>query len=58
MTELILIGDRTRQSMVEGNDVQSGMYVNSETGFASRRIVKGVDRLLYISDTDMEEGHR
>jgi hypothetical protein len=31
---------------------------NSETGFGSLRIVKGVDRLIYISDTDMEQGHR
>jgi hypothetical protein len=31
---------------------------NSETGFGSLRIVNGVDRLIYISDTDMEEGHR
>jgi len=44
--------------MVEGKDVKVVMNENSETGFASLRIVKGVDRLIYISDTDMEEGHR
>jgi len=34
------------------------MYKNSETGFDRLRIVKGVDRLIYISDTDLEEGHQ
>jgi len=34
------------------------MYVNSETDLNSLRIVKVVDRLIYISDTDMEKGHR
>jgi len=34
------------------------MCLNSETGFGSFRIVQGVDRLIYISDADMEEGHR
>jgi len=33
-------------------------YENSEIDFGSLRIVKGVDHLIYISDTDMEEGHR
>jgi hypothetical protein len=33
-------------------------YENSETGLGSLRVVKGVDRLIYISDTNMEEGHR
>jgi len=33
------------------------MYVNSKTGFGSLRIVKGVDRLIYISDIDIEEEH-
>jgi len=33
-------------------------YENSTAGFGSLRIVKGVDHLIYISDTDMEEGHR
>jgi len=31
-------------------------YENSETGFGSLTIVKGVDCLIYISDTDMQEG--
>jgi len=44
--------------MVEGKDDEAVRYVNSETGFDSFRIVKGVDRLLNISNTDMEEGHR
>ena len=44
--------------MVEGKDHKAVMYVNSEIGFGSLRIVKGMDRLIYISDTDMEEGHR
>ena len=44
--------------MVEGKDDEAVTCVNSETGFASLRIVKGVDRLIYISDTDMEERHR
>jgi len=44
--------------MVEGKDDQAVAYVNSETGFGSLRIVKGLDRLIYISDTDTEEGHR
>jgi hypothetical protein len=37
---------------------KAATYENTETGFDSLRIVKGVDRLIYISDTDMEEGHR
>jgi len=44
--------------MVEGKDDEEVTYVNFEMGFGSVRIVKGVDRLIYISDTDMEEGHR
>jgi len=44
--------------MVGGKDDKAVTYVNSETGFVSLKIVKGVDRLIYISDTDMEEGHR
>ena len=44
--------------MVEGKDDEAVMYVNSEAGFGSLRIVKGVDRLIYISDTHMEEEHR
>jgi len=44
--------------MVEGKDDKAVTCLNSETGFGSLRIVKGVDRLLYISDADMEEGHQ
>jgi len=33
-------------------------YENSKTGFGSLRIVKGVDRLIYISDSDMQKGQR
>jgi hypothetical protein len=31
---------------------------HSRTGFGSPRIVKGVDCLISISDTDMGEGHQ
>jgi hypothetical protein len=44
--------------MVDAKDDKAGTYVNSETGFDSLRIVKGVDHLICISDTDMEEGYR
>jgi len=44
--------------MVEGKNDEVVTHVNSEIGFDSFRIVKGVDRLVYISETDMEEGHR
>jgi len=43
--------------MVAGKDDKAVTYVDSETGLGSRIIVKGVDRLIYISDTDLEEGH-
>jgi len=43
--------------MVEALDEEAVTYENSETGFGSLRIVKGVDHLIYISDTDWEEGH-
>jgi hypothetical protein len=43
--------------MVEGKDDQDVTYVNSWTGYHSLKIVKSVDNLIYISDTDMEEGH-
>jgi len=35
--------------MVEGKDDKAVTYVNSETGFGSLRIVKGMDSLIYIS---------
>jgi len=41
--------------MVEDKDEEAVMYVNSKTGFGSLWIVKGVDHLIYISETDMEE---
>jgi hypothetical protein len=52
------MGVGTRPSMVEGKDDEEVMYVNSETGSDRLRIFKGVDRLIYISDTDPEEGYR
>ena len=42
--------------MVETKDDKGSTHENSETGFGSLRIVNGVDRLIYISDTNMEEG--
>jgi hypothetical protein len=39
--------------MVEGKDDKAVTYENSETGFGSHRIVKGVDCLIYIGDTDV-----
>jgi hypothetical protein len=44
--------------MVKGRDDRAVTWVNSETGFGSLWIVKGVDRRIYISETDMEERHR
>ena len=44
--------------MVESNDDKAVTYENSQTGFGSLRIVMGVDRLIYICDTDIEDGHR
>jgi hypothetical protein len=38
--------------------IKAVTYDNSETGFCSLRIVMGVGRLIYITDTDLEEGHR
>jgi len=43
--------------MVQGKDDEGVTYVNSEIGFGSLRIVKGVDRLIYISNAEMEERH-
>jgi hypothetical protein len=42
--------------MVEGKDDQAVSYVNSESSFGCHMIVNGVDHLIYISDTDIEEG--
>jgi len=44
--------------MVEAKDDAIVTYENSYADFGSLRIVMGVDRLIYISDTDMEEGHQ
>lgn len=33
------------------------MYVNCETSFGSLRIVKGVNHLIYSSNTNTEKGH-
>jgi hypothetical protein len=38
-------------------DHKGSTYVNSEVGFGSVRIANDVDRVIYISDTVMEEGH-
>jgi hypothetical protein len=35
--------------MVDGNDDKAVTYVYSETGFASLRIVMGVQSLMYMS---------
>jgi hypothetical protein len=43
--------------MVESKDDKAVTCENSETGFGSHRIVKGVDRLIYIDNPDLEEGH-
>jgi len=43
--------------MVVDKDDKAVRYVNPEIGFGSLRIVKCVDRLIYIIDTNMEEGH-
>jgi hypothetical protein len=44
--------------MVECEDDKEVTYLNSETGFGSLRIVNGVDRMIYISDTNIQERHR
>jgi hypothetical protein len=44
--------------MVEGKNDKAVTYVNPETGFGCLRIVKGVNCPIYISDTDIVEGHR
>jgi len=44
--------------MVEDMDDEAVTNVNSEIGCDSPRIVKGVDCLIYISSTDMDEGDR
>jgi hypothetical protein len=44
--------------MVEARMKEAVTNENFETGFGSLRIVKDVDRLIYICNTNMEEGHR
>jgi len=44
--------------MVEARMTKAVTNENSVTDFDSLRIVKSVDRQMYISDTDKEEGHR
>jgi len=44
--------------MVEARMTKAIMNENSKIGFGNLRIGKGVDRLVYISDSDMEEGDR
>jgi len=58
MTYSILPGVSTRPVMTEGKDAETIPYVNSGTCFGNVRIDKGVDRLIYICDTNMEDGHR
>jgi uncharacterized ferredoxin-like protein len=58
MTKLILFTVRTQPSIVKGLDETAVTYVNSETGFGRLQIVMSLDGLIYISDTDMQEGHR
>jgi len=41
--------------MVEGMDDEAVSYVNSKTGIGSPRIVKDVNCLMYICNTDMEK---
>jgi hypothetical protein len=52
------MGVRTKTSTVEITMTKAVTNENSETGFGSLRIVKGGECLIYISDTDMEEGHQ
>jgi hypothetical protein len=52
------MGVITRPSIVQGKDEEAVTYENCESGFGSFRTVKGVDCLIYISNTDMKEGHR
>jgi len=58
MMYLVLLEVRTRLSMVEAKDDEAVTYVISESGFGSLLIVKGVDHVIYINDTNMEEEHQ
>jgi len=44
--------------MVDDQDDKVVPYETSKTGFGSLRIVHSVDCLIYISHTNMQEGHR
>jgi hypothetical protein len=44
--------------MVESKDAEAVTFVDSELGFGYLGIVEGVDCLIYISNTNMEEGHQ
>lgn len=57
MTYIILLGVRTRLSLVDVKDEEAVMYVITETDFLSFSIIHGVDRPIYISDTEMEKKH-
>jgi hypothetical protein len=52
------MGVRPRAPLVHCMDDEAVTSVNSETGFGSLRMVKGADRLIYISNHEMAEGHR
>jgi hypothetical protein len=43
--------------MVENKDDNAVMYGHSEMVLGSLRIVKCVDFMIYIGDTDMVDGH-
>jgi len=44
--------------MVAGENNERVVFVNLATGFASYRMVDGVERLISISHTDMEDRYR
>jgi hypothetical protein len=44
--------------MVEGKNDEAATNENSETGCDSLSIVKGVDHLRYIGNTNSEDAHR
>jgi hypothetical protein len=48
---------RTQPLMVNRRIPNAVRYENSNASFASLRIVKGVDCPIYMSNTNMEEGH-
>jgi len=54
----VLMGVRTPLSIVEGMADKAVTYVSCKTGFRSLRIANSMNCLIYISNTDMEGGHR